>query len=268
VLKDQNGEPTGFLFSFQDLTEIKALEEEVKLKDRMAALGEMAAGIAHEIRNPLASMSGSVQILKKSLRPNEEEGELLDIVLRESRRLDQIIRDFLLFAKPSRLDPKPHDLVAILGDALTLLRNSEEFDGKHAIRTSFESARMPAFVDADKMKQVFWNLSKNALKAMPEGGTLTVTVRHEGSSSVAVCFADEGIGMTEAEIRRAFEPFRTNFSEGTGLGLAVVFRIVQEHRGRIRVRSRVGRGTEVMVTLPAARAVFSLPAEDAVGMAS
>src|SRR5262249_54275162 len=146
VLKDQRGGPTGYIFSFQDLTDIKALEEEVRLKDRMAALGQMAAGIAHEIRNPLASMSGSVQILKKMLHTGEEEGELLDIVLRESRRLDRIIKDFLLFAKPGRFHPQPSDLVPILTDALTLLRNSEEFGPSHSVKTVFESERMTAFV--------------------------------------------------------------------------------------------------------------------------
>lgn len=255
VLKDQRGEPTGYIFSFQDLTEIKALEEEVRLKDRMAALGQMAAGIAHEIRNPLAAMSGSVQILQKSLKPAGEEGELLDIVLRESRRLNQIIKDFLLFAKPGSFHPQRADLVAILTDALTLLRNSEEFSPRHSVRTRFEADEIHAHVDANMMKQVFWNLAKNALKAMPDGGALTVVVAREDTSSVAVTFADEGVGMSQPEIRRAFEPFQTNFDEGTGLGLAVVFRIVQEHHGRIRVRSRVGQGTEVRVTLPAAQGV-------------
>ncbi|HZI93131.1 MAG TPA: ATP-binding protein, partial [Patescibacteria group bacterium] len=252
VLRDQRGEPTGYIFSFQDLTDIKALEEEVRLKDRMAALGQMAAGIAHEIRNPLAAMSGSVQILKKSLHPTAEEGELLDIVLRESRRLNQIIKDFLLFAKPGRFHPQPNDLVPILNDALILLRNSEEFGSNHSVRTQFESPEVNAFIDANMMKQVFWNLAKNSIKATPGGGTLTVSVSRDGASSVVVSFADDGVGMSESEMRRAFEPFQTNFSEGTGLGLAVVFRIVEEHRGRIRVRSRLGKGTEVLVTLPAA----------------
>ena len=259
VLKEQRGEPLGYIFSFQDLTEIRALEEEVRLKDRMAALGQMAAGIAHEIRNPLAAMSGSVQILKKSLHPEGEEGELLDIVLRESRRLDGIIRDFLLFAKPGRFHPEPADLVPLLSESMRLLRNSEELAGRHQIETRFEADRVEALVDANMIKQVFWNLAKNALKAMPEGGTLTIRGRVESRSAVVVSFADEGCGMTEAEIQCAFQPFHTKFSEGTGLGLAVVFRIVQEHGGRIRVKSRKGEGTEVILTLPAAQsATFGL----------
>ncbi|HEY3176688.1 MAG TPA: ATP-binding protein [Candidatus Polarisedimenticolia bacterium] len=253
VLKDQRGDPLGYIFSFQDLTEIRALEDEVRLKDRMAALGQMAAGMAHEIRNPLASMSGSVQILRKSLRPTGEEGELLDIVLRESRRLDGIIKDFLLFAKPGRFEPDRVNLAPLLRESLTLLRNTEEFGAKHAIRAEFESDEIVAHVDANMIKQVFWNLAKNGLKAMPQGGVLTVRARSEGRSAAVISFADQGIGMTEAETQRAFQPFHTNFHEGTGLGLSVVFRIVEEHGGRIRVKSRVGEGTEVLVTLPAFR---------------
>ncbi len=254
VLKDQRGAPMGYIFSFQDLTDIKALEEEVRLKDRMAALGEMAAGIAHEIRNPLASMSGSVQILRRSMRPDAEESELLDIVLRESRRLDCIIRDFLLFARPGRFRPEPADLAALLSESLRLLRNSEEFGPSHGIETEFEPGAPEALVDPNMIKQVFWNLAKNALKAMPEGGALRVQVRAEPPASVTVSFADAGVGMSAEEARRAFEPFQSGFREGTGLGLAVVFRIVQEHAGRIRVKSRPGSGTEVVLTLPAARA--------------
>lgn len=253
LLKDQRGEPLGYILSFQDLTEIRALEEEVRLKDRMAALGQMAAGIAHEIRNPLASMSGSVQILKQTLHPEGEEGELLDIVLRESRRLDGIIRDFLLFAKPGRFHPEPADLVPLLSESMRLLRNSEELAGRHQIVTRFETPKVEALVDANMIKQVFWNLAKNALKAMPGGGALTIRGRVENPSTVVISFADEGCGMTEAEIQCAFQPFHTKFSEGTGLGLAVVFRIIQEHGGRIRVKSRKGAGTEVILTLPAAR---------------
>ena len=140
----------------------------------------------------------------------------------------------------------------LLEGALILLRNSEEFGSNHSVRTRFESPEMNAFIDANMMKQVFWNLAKNSIKATPGGGTLTVSVSRDGASSVVVSFADDGVGMSESEMRRAFEPFQTNFSEGTGLGLAVVFRIVEEHRGRIRVRSRLGKGTEVLVTLPAA----------------
>jgi len=258
MLRDQRADLLGYVFSFQDLTEIKTLEEEVRLKDRMAALGEMAAGIAHEIRNPLASMSGSAQILKKSLRLEEEEGELLDIVVSESRRLDDIIREFLLFARPRRSRARPIDLVPVLNDALRLLRNSDEFTDRHNLVTDFDRGGVHAKVDADLLRQVFWNLARNALKAMPNGGSLTIRARQEAGAMVNVSFIDEGVGMDDEEVNRAFEPFHGSFGEGTGLGLAVVFRILQEHEGKIRIVSRRGHGTEVIVTLPsAARALVA-----------
>ena len=253
VLKDQRSHPLGYVFSFQDLTEIKALEDEIRFKDRMAALGGMAAAIAHEIRNPLASMSGSAQLLLKSRQTSDEEAELLDIIVRESRRLDGIISNFLLFARPRRFTPEPVDVVPILQDALRLLESGGELAQQHRVSTEFPAGGVQALVDVDQLRQIFWNLSRNALKAMPDGGTLTVKARQEGPETAVIAFADSGVGMSEEEIDRAFLPFEGSFRGGTGLGLSVVFRIVQQHRGRIRVMSRPGEGTEVTVTLPAAR---------------
>lgn len=249
VLKDRGGDAHGLIFIFQDLTEIRALEEEVALKKRMAALGEMAAGVAHELRNPLASISGSVQVLKRDLRPRGEAGELMDIVIKESKRLDQIIRDFLLFAKPGRYHPEEVDVVDLLRETLSLLENSEERTRSHAVRTEFHPEVIRIAVDGSRMKQVFWNLSKNALKAMPEGGTLTVKAS-DTDGTVVVSFADTGIGMSEHDIDRNFQPFHGSFPAGTGLGLAIVYRIVEEHGGRIRIKSRPGAGTEVSLHLP------------------
>jgi len=252
ILKDQRGTPNGFIFAFQDLTDIKSLEEEVRVKDRMAALGGVAAGMAHEIRNPLASMSGSVQLLKKSLRAAGPDAELFDIVVREGKRLDRIISDFLLFARPGRFTASDADLVPILRESLTLIRNGDDFRDSHRISTSFPEEGLPARVDVNMIHQVFWNLAKNALRAMPNGGTLHVSATRDGHGAAVVRFTDEGVGMTEEEVEAAFQPFRGSFRGGTGLGLAVVFRIVQEHGGRIRVASRPGEGARFTVELPGA----------------
>jgi two-component system, NtrC family, sensor histidine kinase PilS len=254
ILRNKEGVPVGFIFIFQDLTEIRVLEEEVALKKRMAALGEMAAGMAHELRNPLASISGSVQVLRRDLPAGSEQSELMGIILQESRRLDQTIRDFLLFAKPGRFTPEEVDLSEILSDSLKLLRNSEEFRPNHSLKTSFHPESIPVVVDANRMRQVFWNLAKNALKAMPGGGTLTVKALGEMDGQVLVSFSDEGIGMGETEVAKNFQPFHGSFQSGTGLGLAIVYRIVQEHRGRIRIKSRRGAGTEVQILLPKTQA--------------
>ena len=250
ILKDQRGSLTGFIFSFQDLTDIKGLEEEVREKDRMAALGGVAAGMAHEIRNPLASMSGSVQLLKKSLKPHGQDAELFDVVVREGRRLDRIIHDFLLFARPGRFQPVDADLVPILRESLVLIRNGEEFLEGHVIRTDLPEEGVHARVDVNMIRQVFWNLAKNALKAMPRGGTLSVTAGNTPAGAATITFADEGMGMSREELASAFQPFRGSFDGGTGLGLAVVFRIVQEHGGRVRVDTRPGKGARFTIELP------------------
>jgi two-component system sensor histidine kinase PilS (NtrC family) len=210
--------------------------------------------MAHELRNPLASISGSVQFLRRDLPAGSSQAELMEIILKESRRLDQTIRDFLLFAKPGPFTAEQVDLAALLSDSLKLLQNSEEFRENHRVRTQFHPDRIPVKVDPNRMRQVFWNLSKNALKAMPAGGTLTVKALGEMDQQVLVSFADEGEGMPDTEVEKNFQPFHGSFHHGTGLGLAIVYRIVQEHLGRIRVKSRRGAGTEIQILLPQSQA--------------
>jgi len=250
ILKERDGRSLGMIFIFQDLTEIRVLEEEVGLKKRMAALGEMAAGMAHELRNPMASISGSVQVLQRDLQPSGEAGELMTIVVKESKRLDGIIRDFLLFAKPGRFHEEEADLGAMLRETVSLLENSDERRRDHRVLVEVAPGRVTARIDVNRMKQVFWNLAKNALRAMPGGGTLTAAARPEASGGAVVVFTDTGVGMSEAEVAANFQPFHGSFRGGTGLGLAIVYRIVQEHGGRIQVRSRHGAGTEIAIYLP------------------
>jgi len=250
-LNDSDGRPIGYIFIFQDLTEIHALEQEVRLKERMAALGEMAAGMAHELRNPLAAISGSVQYLRSALRGDGETLELMDIILRESQRLDQTIRDFLTFARPGGFEPVRADLVRLLEDSLKLLRKSPEFRGDHSIETRYVKPEVWCDLDRNRVKQVFWNLASNALKAMPEGGTLLIAVDYgPGGEEIEVRFADDGRGMTALERQRYFQPFSGSFDRGTGLGAAIVYRLVEEHGGRIVLDSDPGRGTSVRVVFP------------------
>ena len=250
VLKERTGASLGMIFIFQDLTEIRALEEEIALKKQMAALGEMAAGVAHELRNPMASISGSIQVLKRDLKPRGEAAGLMDIVIKESRRLDSTVRDFLLFAKPGRVRPQAADLVELIRETLKLLENGVEKLPHHRILVQVHPHTMPVVCDVDRIKQVFWNLSNNALKAMPEGGTLTVKAADGADDQVEVTFSDTGFGMSEREVSANFQPFHGSFRGGMGLGLAIVYRIIEEHQGRIKVRSRPGQGTEVVLHLP------------------
>ncbi len=250
-LHDRAGNPLGYIFIFQDLTEIQALEQEVRLKERMAALGEMAAGMAHELRNPLAAVSGAVQYLKGSLRPEGETLELMDIILRESQRLDRTIGDFLTFARPGTFAPERCDLVKLLEDQLKLLRRSREFRPGHRIETRWNGAAVCCDADPDRMKQIFWNLATNALKAMPGGGTLSLDLKtREEDRHVEIVFQDDGVGMDEKEVDSYFQPFHGRFEEGTGLGAAIVYRLVQEHGGRISLESRPGSGTTVRIRIP------------------
>jgi two-component system sensor histidine kinase PilS (NtrC family) len=250
-LQDRAGAPLGYIFIFQDLTDIQALEQEVRLKDRMAALGEMAAGMAHELRNPLAAISGSVQYLKSDIRPTGETLELMDIILRESQRLDQAIKDFLLFARPGVFSPQRCDLVRILEDHRKLLTKSREFHDAHQVSLEPAASEIWAEVDPNRIRQVVWNLSTNALKAMPRGGRLRIAVGIDApGDEVHLRFEDEGVGMTESEMAGYFQPFRSSFGEGTGLGAAIVYRLVEEHGGRIVVESDPGRGTRVTIRVP------------------
>jgi two-component system sensor histidine kinase PilS (NtrC family) len=250
-LYDKTGRPLGYIFIFQDLTEIHALEQEMRLKERMVALGEMAAGMAHELRNPLAAISGSVQYLKGDLKPQGETLELMDIILRESHRLDGAIRDFLLFARPGRFTPEPADLVKLLEDNVKLLRKSHELRPEHGIQTRFSAEEVECEVDPNRLKQVFWNLATNALKAMPAGGTLTIAVDVDpGGDRVDVRFIDEGVGMDLRQQELYFQPFSSSFVRGTGLGAAIVYRLVEEHGGRIQLESDAGHGTCVCISLP------------------
>ncbi len=253
-LHDRAGSPLGYILIFQDLTEIQALEQEVRLKDRMAALGEMAAGMAHELRNPLAAISGAVQYLRAERQPPEETAELMDIILRESNRLDQAIRDFLTFARPGTFAPERCDVVRLIEDSVKLLRKSREILPGHRVVTNYADASVWCDLDPNRMKQVFWNLATNALKAMPSGGTLAVSVAAGARGEpLEIVFADDGIGMDEEAKRGYFQPFRSSFEGGTGLGAAIVYRLVEEHGGRIQVDSEPGRGTRVRIQIPRAR---------------
>ncbi len=248
-LSSLEGKSAGYTLIFQDLTEMKKLEAELRLKDRMAAVGELSAGIAHEIRNPLAAIAGSVQVLKSSKSLTMQEQRLMSIVLKESERLNKSISDFLRFVRPQEKNSVEFDVAASLAETLDLLANSPELNEKHAIRREIAPPSFFLVGDADQIRQVFWNLARNAFQAMPNGGTLAVRTAVEGGA-YNIIFADSGRGMSAADLSRLFQPFRTNFPSGTGLGMAISYRIIQEHGGKIEVASNEGEGTAITVSLP------------------
>ena len=248
------GGNAGLLFAFQDVTDIKKLERDARLRQRLAAVGEMAAGIAHEIRNPLASMSGSIQILRQELPLTEEQAQLMDIVLRESERLNDTIRSFLAYARPQRFSIARLDVCRVLNDAAVLLRNSSEVLDGHIIDVKVPPTEVAFEADENQIRQIVWNLATNGLRAMREGGRLTLGARvepgAESNDSVVLEVSDEGVGIPAEELDAIFQPFRSTFSKGTGLGLAIVHRIVSDYGGEIQVSSTPGSGTTVSVRLP------------------
>jgi two-component system sensor histidine kinase PilS (NtrC family) len=239
----------GYVYTFDDLTEVRRLEREVRMQDRLAAVGRLANAIAHEIRNPLTSIAGSASMLAGIADLNEEHRQLLQIVTRESARLNAIITDFLSYSRNRQYRLTEVDLLPLLEDTLTLLdhRLVAENTGIK-IERRYPFSEMKALADGDKIKQVFWNFCENAVRAMREGGTLRVSVNEVGEDW-QISFADTGPGINPQIVEKIFEPFQSNFEGGTGLGLAIVYQIVQAHDGKVWVRSKLGEGSEFVLRL-------------------
>jgi two-component system sensor histidine kinase PilS (NtrC family) len=240
----------GFVYNFQDLTEEKRREAEYRTKERMATLGRMAAGIAHEIRNPLASITGSVKLLQSISRLDEDQTKLIEIVSHESERLNKLVSDFLLYCRDQRHELEQVDLVKVMEETLVLLSNHPLFGANMRVEKSFPSRPLTLWTDADRLRQVFWNISDNALKAMPDGGQLTVQAEEAGERLVRVTLSDTGVGFSEQQLEKVFEPFQPGFNGGTGLGLAIVYQIMQGLGGTVRVESKAGKGTRFILELP------------------
>lgn len=252
-LSAKTGETTGLVITFQDLTDIRSMEETSRRQERLSAVGRVAAGIAHEIRNPLAAMRGSIQVLR-SEAADASQAELMDIVLRESDRLNRIITDFLTYARPRPVSLKETDLREPLRETFALLRHSPEVTDGQKLEDVVPDEPLLAPADVEAVRQVFWNLSRNALKAMPDGGTLRAVMGRAGDRAVRITFSDTGRGMSPAQVERLFEPFSSSTTGGTGLGLSIVYQIVKDHGGTINVRSREGHGTTITIELPSAAA--------------
>jgi two-component system sensor histidine kinase PilS (NtrC family) len=254
ALLGPDGETLGFIYTFTDLTEIRHLERELRLRDRLAAVGRLASGIAHEIRNPLSSIAGSVKMLAGIAALTDDQRALVGIVTRESERLNAIISDFLTYSRDRKFQSTSVDLCQLLSDTLTLLENRAS---SIAIKHTFSHPVALTEGDGDKLKQVFWNLSSNAMRAMAGGGELTVTLdSFEGNWRIR--FVDTGAGISPQLIEKIFEPFQSGFEGGTGLGLAIVYRIIQAHGAHITVRSQPGKGSEF--TLLFRQLIYELPA--------
>jgi two-component system sensor histidine kinase PilS (NtrC family) len=252
-MKDAEGHSIGRVVIFQDLTPIRQMEERVRIADRLAGVGELAAGLAHEIRNPLASIAGSSQLLRESATSSGESATLLDIIGRESQRLNGLITDFLAYTGPSQRNTARLDVATLLREVAEAVRAGEAREKGVAI----ELAPLPALMvegDGEQLRQVAWNLVRNAVQAAPAGGKVTIDgfeqIRH-GFRYVVAMVVDTGAGIAPGILEKIFNPFFTTKEGGTGLGLSISQRIVHQHKGFIEVRQATGKGSAFSVFLPA-----------------
>jgi signal transduction histidine kinase len=243
---------TGSLRKTRD--QLTLAQKELEIKKKLAVAGEISAQLAHEIRNPLAAISGSVQVLKDELGLKGEQRELMDIIVDESERVSQSIEQFLNLASTGPKVFSAINLTDILKETLTLLQSSGEMDGNLDVKGNYSLNDVRYFGNRNQFKQLFWNIIRNALKAMPGGGVLTIDLDRIKRDVIQLRFTDTGIGMAEEKRERIFEPFYSAFEDGQGLGMAVVRKIVDDYKGKIKVASEPGKGTEIIITLPLGKA--------------
>ena len=249
-LFSENNEATGLIITFQDLTEIRSMEESVRRKERLAAVGRGGAGLAHEIRNPLGAMRGAIQVLESNTPKESIQADLMGIILRESDRLNSIITNFLSYARPAVGKFSEIDVCEAIRDTIKLLRHSPDIKDGHALEDLLP--QQPVFISADatQLKQIFWNLARNAIQAMPDGGKLSIKLEPISNNRIRIVFEDSGTGMSPEAVEQLFEPFSNSTSGGTGLGLSIVYQIIRDHNGTINVRSIEGEGSVITVELP------------------
>ena len=249
VVRDEGGSFLGYVFIFRDLTYVRRLKQEVERSRRLAALGRLAAGVAHEIRNPLSSIKGFATYFKERFENNPLDRETAKIMIQEVERLDRVIGQLLEFARPSQLRTKPVWLAGLIQHSLKLIETDARTRGVE-VKAKIASDLPEIELDADRMSQVLLNLYLNSIQAMDEGGTMEVEAsRDETKKYTKITISDNGKGIDPKDKERIFDPYFTTKPDGTGLGLAIVHKIMEAHRGDIEVESRPGIGTTITLIL-------------------
>ncbi|MCD4655050.1 PAS domain-containing sensor histidine kinase, partial [bacterium] len=260
----------------KDLTDQKKFEEIKRKAQRWSTVAEVSAGMAHEIRNPLASISGSIEVLRDQLQLTDGQSRLMNIIIRESDRLNKLISDFLDLARPRIPDFYPVKIVDLLSEIIVLLKTCEGFKDSIKYSCNVNPDSLDVELDRDQITQMIWNLVKNAMEAMPNGGLLSINgfvCDNPGSSQrvldlhpdppfFRLIIEDNGIGMDQGILSRIFDPFTTFKRRGVGIGLAIVYRIVENHKGAIRVVSKLGKGTSFLIDIPLRQSERSESADD------
>jgi two-component system sensor histidine kinase PilS (NtrC family) len=267
ILRAADGAPDGHVVIFQDVSDVVRMEAELRRSERLAATGQLAANIAHEIRNPLAAISGSLEMLRDGASRGTDGAQrqrLFEIALREVERLDHLIADFLAYARPAAAEPAPLAVAPVVEDVLKMFEASRP-PGVRAVMAV--PADCTVLADSRQLRQALWNLVLNAAQALPDGGEVRISAQRlaepaqgadpqrrnaadEGGRCVEIAIADSGVGIPPDVLERVFEPFFTTKRAGSGLGLPTVHRIVENHGGSLSLESRRGQGTTVRVRLP------------------
>ncbi|MDH5762691.1 MAG: ATP-binding protein [Nitrospinota bacterium] len=257
----------GYICVFEDRTEVHNMEEKMKRSEQLAAVGKFSAGLAHEIRNPLASLSGSIQVLQSTLQADKEQQQLMEIVLKETERVNDIVSDFLSFAQPRKSKSTVIDLTQLLQDIIILMKNSNEYDPSINIQLSAPPDHIIIQSEEAQIKQMIWNLCINGVQAMHKSGNLTLTLKkvhgyqhknfETSRQGVLVTIEDQGRGIDPSDLDKIFDPFFTTREEGVGLGLPTVKQIVERFAGHLGIESELGRGTRFDVFLPQERSLLS-----------
>jgi two-component system sensor histidine kinase HydH len=249
ALKDGAGDSFSYIILFRDLTEVVHLKKEIETSRRLAAIGNLAAGVAHEIRNPLSSIKGFATYFKERLQDIPEDGKIADIMIQETERLNRVVSRLLDFARPLKMEMRLFSLHLLIRDTLKIIAGQAK-EKNIAIEAALPTHNFEALIDSDRMRQALLNLCINAVEAMNKGGVLSVSLSTMENGKYRVDVSDTGCGIGTDDIPRIFDPYFTTKSSGTGLGLAISHKIIEAHKGEITVKSEEGKGTTVSIILP------------------